>query len=947
MTRRGPWGAALALGLAACATTPQPAAAPPPAAAPAEARVAAPPDVTRAPSRAMRPLNPPIVPPEVAFQRGWMPLAATGVPAFAREHPTWDGRGVLIAILDSGIDPTVPGLLATTTGDRKVVDLRDFSAEGRITLSSITSKSDTVTIAGQRLGGMSRVRALNNTGPWYGGTIAELVLGDPNAADLNGDGDVADTLAVVVTRAPDGWVVFADQGGDGTLSNDRPVHDYLVARESFGWSVPGATPYVALAANFSEAGGQPVLDLYFDTSAHGSHVAGIAAGHNLYGIEGFDGVAPGAQLLGLKIADDAQGGISRTGSMLRAMDYAIRFAERRQQPLVMNMSFGVGNEIEGTAVMDRLVDSVMALHPNVVFTLSAGNEGPGISTIGFPGSANRIISVAALFPGLFLSTEGETHAPADAIADFSSRGGEVAAPHLTTPGVAYSTVPLWNRGGEREGGTSMAAPHAAGLAARLLSAASQEGKQVTARAVRQALMVTAQPVPGATYIDQGTGVPDLRRAWSWLSGHPDIPALEVSARPGVSGVLITEAASGIPQPARFTIRRAPGGKALPLRFKSSVPWLTPPRAFTLTGDSAGVEVPVRRTQVAKPGVHVGVVSAWTTDSTLGPLARLVTTVVVPHREDHVVQRGITIQAGELVRVPFEGHAGRPIAIRVTAASAGGAIAYLHEPEGMPYRDGHSRPAGEGEDAASFDVLAQDAVDGIYELVIQASPFADATVDVSILQSPVSIAVKDQVNGLEAQLRNLTTEGVRAEVGAAAIGVARSFDIASSGSARQDVQVSAPSWARGVQVEVTMDRAAWSRFTDFGVTLFDSAGMQLAKSPLNYALGRLEHELTPGGSGQSLRVGLFPGFALPSDSAPWKARVTVRFYVDSARPLAPTGDRAVTLGSHESGGVRFAMVPLPSVPPGFGLLGLVLVRTDDEEIWAAEAILPPREVGARE
>ena len=74
---------------------------------------------------------------------------------------------------------------------------------------------------------------------------------------------------------------------------------------------------------------------------------------------------------------------------------------------------------------------------------------------------------------------------------------------------------------------------------------------------------------------------------------------------------------------------------------------------------------------------------------------------------------------------------------------------------MPYRDGHSRPAGEGEDAASFDVLAQDAVDGIYELVIQASPFADATVDVSILQSPVSIAVKDQVNGLEAQLRNLT------------------------------------------------------------------------------------------------------------------------------------------------------------------------------------------------
>jgi hypothetical protein len=58
-------------------------------------------------------------------------------------------------------------------------------------------------------------------------------------------------------------------------------------------------------------------------------------------------VAPGAQLLGLKIANDAQGGISTTGSMLRAVDYAITFAHQRSMPLVLNMSFGVGNEAEG------------------------------------------------------------------------------------------------------------------------------------------------------------------------------------------------------------------------------------------------------------------------------------------------------------------------------------------------------------------------------------------------------------------------------------------------------------------------------------------------------------------------------------------------------------------------------------------------------------------------
>lgn len=56
-----------------------------------------------------------------------MALGATGVRAFRTANPGWDGRGVLIAILDSGIDPTVPGLSVTSTGERKVLDLRDFS----------------------------------------------------------------------------------------------------------------------------------------------------------------------------------------------------------------------------------------------------------------------------------------------------------------------------------------------------------------------------------------------------------------------------------------------------------------------------------------------------------------------------------------------------------------------------------------------------------------------------------------------------------------------------------------------------------------------------------------------------------------------------------------------------------------------------------------------------
>ncbi|HEX7918942.1 MAG TPA: S8 family serine peptidase, partial [Gemmatimonadales bacterium] len=364
-----------------------------------------------------------LLPPVVAQSRNLMPLAPTGVPEWLRAHPTWDGRGVLIAILDSGIDPNVDGLQTTSTGAPKLVDLRDFSGEGRIALSKVTPNAGAVTVGGKTLNGTGRLLGINATGPWYGGVIREIPLGEAPASDINWNNTVGDTLAVLVTKASDGWVLLADLDGDGSLANDRPVHDYLVAHESFGWAPAGKRPALGFAANFAEQGGEPVLDLYFDNSAHGTHVAGIASGHDIYGATGFDGVAPGAELLGLKIANDAQGGISTTGSMIAALDYAIRVAAERHRPLVVNMSFGVGNEQEGTARIDQLFDSVLAVHPDVVFTISAGNDGPGLSTLGFPGSAGRVISVGATFPRAFLMRDPGVGA--DPIAYFSSRGGEV------------------------------------------------------------------------------------------------------------------------------------------------------------------------------------------------------------------------------------------------------------------------------------------------------------------------------------------------------------------------------------------------------------------------------------------------------------------------------------------------------------------------------------------
>ena len=44
-------------------------------------------------------------------------------------HPTWDGRGVTVGILDTGITLDHPSLLTTSTGERKIVDWVTATAE--------------------------------------------------------------------------------------------------------------------------------------------------------------------------------------------------------------------------------------------------------------------------------------------------------------------------------------------------------------------------------------------------------------------------------------------------------------------------------------------------------------------------------------------------------------------------------------------------------------------------------------------------------------------------------------------------------------------------------------------------------------------------------------------------------------------------------------------------
>jgi tripeptidyl-peptidase II len=886
----------------------------------------------------------PVVPADAAYAHGWMPLASTGVDQFLRSHPSYDGRGVLIGILDTGIDAGIKGLENTSTGDPKILDLREFSDEGAVPLERVTPAGDEVQIAGRRVKGFGRVAALNGSGPFFGGFIGEAKLGEPPAADLNANGRTNDTLVVVVTRATDGWVLLADTDGDGSFAGERAVHDYLLARETFGWASRGRAPRITIAANFSSRSEStaPHLDLVFDISSHGSHVAGIAAGHDMYGVAGFVGVAPGAQLLGLKIANSAQADISTTGSMMRAIDYAIRFAAARRLPLVLNLSFGVGNEFEGTARIDALIDSVLTAHPSLVFTISAGNDGPGLSTVGFPGSASRAISIGATLPASFLAA-GPSGARDDQLAYFSSRGGELAKPDIVTPGVAYSTVPRWSTGQEIEQGTSMAAPHAAGLAALLISGLAQEKHPIDARNIKQALMVTARPLSGATYIDEGTGLPEVGAAYRWLLGERPVPDIVVRAvgEDGRFGASLHEAVAGTEIRQRFELIRPESAPPTTYLLRSDAPWVSAPSRVTLTGPRTVVELRYTPAAVKPPGVSIATVSGWGPDSLAGPAFRLVSTLIAPEPEYtgmRELRSNLRIEPGATLRTFFRADSARPVEIQVSPATLGQkGLAFLHEPDGMPYREESARPIGPPQGEAVYQLDGRDVVAGTYEVAAVAGT-QPLSLSVKVTQSPMLLRLGRDNSGAIATLTNTTAAPVKAEVATLLGGAERVETIVAKNSAVRRIPFVAPAWAKSVVVDVTMSREQWSRFTDFGVTLLDSLGRQIERHPLNYAFGRLQARLPPGHGGGRMELALFPGFADTTNQA-WTGRVSIRIYADSAVALAPAAETVVTVASRQSATVRFTLGESPwALGDGFFPLAVLAVRAD-EHTWTREAGLP--------
>src|SRR5437773_12218805 len=163
---------------------------------------------------------------------------------------------------------------------------------------------------------------------------------------------------------------------------------------------------------------------------------------------------------------------------------------------------------------------------------------------------------------------------------------------MVTPGLAFSSVPRWDTGNEIKGGTSMAAPHAAGLAGCLVSAVAQEGRAVGAAEIAQALRVSAVPFAGASAIDQGAGMPQLEAAYRWLIAAHQGSEYLVHATNGAPAAYRLQGFAGPPDTSEpFRVRHVAGPRAAERLLPSNVPSLSvPPTAPSRARETGGAVI---------------------------------------------------------------------------------------------------------------------------------------------------------------------------------------------------------------------------------------------------------------------------------------------------------------------------------------------------------------------
>ncbi len=906
-------------------------------------------------------------------EQTFISLKNTGVAEFRKAHPKYDGRGTIVIVLDTGVDMGIPGLKKTSTGKTKVIDVQDFTGEGDVQLykADVENRNDTTYFVNEeknfRVAASGGLPLTSLNGEYYIGRVVESrwLNSSSGATDVNGNGTTNDKFYILAFETKDStgeyWVAFFDTNSNGDLTDEKPLRDYKIKYDTFQIPNDKGLPYFTFAINIFPK--EKKVSLFYDDGAHGTHCAGIATGNRI-GDENFYGIAPGANLIALKIGNNNfSGGATVTESMKKAFKYADKISRQRKEPCIINMSYGIGSEIEGRAEIERFLEKLTQENPYLYISTANGNEGPGISTTGLPAATKAVFSSGAVLAADVAHDLYGAVLKRDIVLFFSSRGGEVAKPDVVSPGACVSTVPNWSYG-DRFWGTSMASPYSAGVMSLLLSAMRQEFPKVKipSQFLYKAIRRSAVWQKGYSHLDQGEGMINVMNAYAllrkWIKSG-ELKRFETYTITSFAQTMPNNRAWNLYiRNGRFLTGNESFGFSIKrnnlihkkrfyriYRLKSDAKWLKliNHRTYIRNNQRATVNVKIDRTLLKNPGVYNAEIIALRDDKSEFPEFSMWATVVIPYEFNagnfYTLRKEYKALApGDFSRLFIDIPAGATsMTIQLNSKARKYAFCwyFLSAPNGEPMDRGFLN--GQEEEGANFEKNYFNLQPGVYEVDILGyyRSKAPSTFDAVIKFGGINILNKHTLTKNDNSLTILNEfnrpENVRLE--AAISGYQRNRIVKLDSTDIYRLPFKLVQNEKSKTFKIILSKEDFNKTTDFAIQIYDSTGKAIRKTGLSYREETISISGGPEKGSASYVLELRPAFALHPEPMKIKIKETTLFKEETPVNVTHNGSGFLTLYPSIAKRIDFNFEKEKvSAPEGSEVFGKLLFKSKDKTIY---------------